>query len=133
MPSAPLAPAECWSTVKKPIILLSVLLVLALATVLIVPAFVNWDRYKDQVSERIGTATGLRVAIDGEMDLALLPRPTFKASGVRIADLSSVVTPDMARVATSRLSISTSPNRVSSRSSEMNTNLESSLQAKAAT
>ena len=83
---------------KKPIILLSVLLVLALAAVLVGPGFVDWDRYKDQVTERIGAATGLRVAIDGDMDLALLPRPSFKASGVRIADLSSVVTPDMARV-----------------------------------
>ncbi len=82
---------------KKPIILLSVVLVLALATVLIGPGLVNWDRYKDEVTERIGTATGLSVAIDGDMDLALLPRPTFKASGVRIADLTSVVTPDMAR------------------------------------
>ncbi len=83
---------------KKPIILLLVLLVLTLAAVLIGPAFVNWDRYKDQVTARIGSATGLQVAIDGDMDLALLPRPIFKASGVRIGELSSMVGPDMARV-----------------------------------
>ena len=83
---------------KKPIILLLVLLVLTLAAVLIGPGFVNWDRYKDQVTARIGSATGLQVAIDGDMDLALLPRPTFKASGVRIGELSAVMSPDMARV-----------------------------------
>ena len=73
---------------KKPIILLFLLVVLAIAAVLIGPGLVDWDRYKDQVTARIGTVTGLRVAIDGDMDLALLPRPTFKASGVRIAGLS---------------------------------------------
>ena len=93
-----MAPAECWSTVKKPIILLVALMVLAVAAVLVGPGLVDWGRYKDQVTARIGTATGLRVAIDGEMDLALLPRPTFKASGVRIADLSGAVTPDLASV-----------------------------------
>ena len=83
---------------KKPIILLFLLVVLAVAAVLVGPGLVDWDRYKDQVTARIGAATGLRVAIDGGMDLTLLPRPTFKAGGVRIADLSDVVTPDMARV-----------------------------------
>ncbi len=73
-------------------------MVLALAAVLVGPGLVNWDRYKDQVTARIGAATGLSVSIDGDMDLALLPRPTFKASGVRIADQSNRVTPDMARV-----------------------------------
>ncbi len=83
---------------KKPIILLFLLVVLAVAAVLIGPGLVDWDQYKDQVTARIGTVTGLRVAIDGEMDLALLPRPTFKASGVRIAGLSTAITPDMASV-----------------------------------
>lgn len=83
---------------KKPIILLCLLVVLAIAAVLIGPGLVDWSRYKDQITARIGTVTGLQVAIDGDMDLALLPRPTFKASGVRIAELSTAITPNMASV-----------------------------------
>ena len=83
---------------KKPIILLIVLLVLAFAAVLIGPGFVDWDRYKDQVTARIGTATGLQVAIEGGMDLALLPRPTFKATGVSIGAQPDSAIQDMARV-----------------------------------
>ena len=74
---------------KKIIISLCVFLVLAVAAILVVPGLVDWNEYKQQVAARVGAVIGLDVAIDGDMDFAVLPTPHLSASGVRIVSNSS--------------------------------------------
>ena len=81
---------------KKIIISLCVFLVLAVAAILVVPGLVDWSQYKQQVAARVGALIGLDVAIDGDMDFAVLPTPHLSASGVRIV---GDVAQDMASVA----------------------------------
>ncbi|MEE8272903.1 MAG: AsmA family protein [Alphaproteobacteria bacterium] len=81
---------------KKIIISLCVFLVLAVAAILVVPGLVDWNEYKQQVAARVGAVIGLDVAIDGDMDFAVLPTPHLSASGVRIV---GDVAQDMASVA----------------------------------
>ena len=46
---------------------------LLLATAIIGPSFVDWNKYKPQIIEQVKNATGLEVRIDGDLSLALLP------------------------------------------------------------
>lgn len=83
---------------KKLFIGLAVLLVVAVAAVLVAPSLVDWNRYRDEIAARVTEATGRRLTLDGEIDLALLPRPTLKVAGARISNVPGAQEPDMVRL-----------------------------------
>ncbi|MBN8521205.1 MAG: AsmA family protein [Alphaproteobacteria bacterium] len=58
--------------------------VLALAGLLIAPAFMDWNAYKPQIISQIKSATGYSVQIGGDIKLALLPSPTVDIADVQI-------------------------------------------------
>jgi uncharacterized protein involved in outer membrane biogenesis len=60
------------------------LIVLLVATALIVPSFIDWTGYKGRITAAIEDATGLSLAIDGDIGLTVLPSPTLAVSGLRI-------------------------------------------------
>lgn len=83
---------------KKLLIGVLAFLLVAVAAVLVAPSLVDWNRYKDEIAGRIGAATGRGVTLDGDIDLALLPRPTLRVSGARLASLPGAAEPDMVRL-----------------------------------
>ncbi|HEV7369354.1 AsmA family protein [Arenibaculum sp.] len=83
---------------KKLFIGLAVLLVAAVAAVLVVPSLVDWNRYRDEIAARVTEATGRQLTLDGEIDLALLPRPTLKVTGARISNVPGAQEAEMARL-----------------------------------
>ena len=59
-------------------IVLSLLLVVALiGGLLLLPRLVAWDDYREELTERAEALTGQSVAIEGRIDLQLLPRPSL--------------------------------------------------------
>ena len=52
------------------------IVILALAAVLVGPSFVDWNRYKPEIVERLEAATGRQITIDGPIAFAMLPVPT---------------------------------------------------------
>ncbi len=50
-------------------------LVVLIAAALIGPSFVDWNSYKDQITEQVKAASGYDVRIDGDLSLAILPSP----------------------------------------------------------
>lgn len=62
----------------------SLLLLLVLAGLLVAPHFVDWNRYRPQLVEIAEHLTGRPIAIEGNLDLSLLPTPTLSASGIRV-------------------------------------------------
>ncbi|NNG04946.1 MAG: AsmA family protein [Inquilinus sp.] len=72
--------------------------VLILAAALFGPGLIDWNGYRDQVTARINAVTGLQLAIEGDIELAVLPRPRLRAGGVHIGTLSGGLLPDMASV-----------------------------------
>jgi uncharacterized protein involved in outer membrane biogenesis len=60
------------------------LIVLLIAAVLIVPSFINWTGYKGRIKAAVEDATGLSLAIDGDIGLTILPSPTLAVSGLRV-------------------------------------------------
>ncbi|UEM19462.1 AsmA family protein [Skermanella mucosa] len=83
---------------KKLLIGFLAVLLLVVGAVLVIPSLIDWNSYKVDIAERISAATGRAVTLDGDIDLALLPRPTLSVAGARLASLPGAAEPDMARL-----------------------------------
>jgi uncharacterized protein involved in outer membrane biogenesis len=84
--------------VKKLLFGFLIVLALLVGAILVVPGFIDWTKYKAEIAERIGALTGRAVVLNGDIDLALLPRPTLTVSGVRVANLPGASEPDLVRL-----------------------------------
>ena len=60
------------------------LIVLLIAAALIAPSFIDWTGYKGRITAAIEDATGLSLAIDGDIGLTILPSPTLAVSSLRV-------------------------------------------------
>ena len=69
--------------------------VLMIATVLVVPSFINWNEYKGEITDRAKAATGRHLEILGDIKIGLLPAPAVRAERVRIANIEGASTADM--------------------------------------
>ena len=82
---------------KRIVIVLGAILLVAVAALLVTPSFIDWTNYRNTFETQLANATGRQVGIDGDVSLALLPRPAFQVNGVRIASLPGASSPDFAR------------------------------------
>ena len=82
--------------VKKILIGVGVLLVIAVAGVFIAPNFVDWNSYKGQIAAQVRDKTGRDMAIDGDISLSVLWTPTLSVHKVRFANIEGGSAPDMA-------------------------------------
>ena len=60
------------------------LVILLVVAALIAPSFIDWNSYKGRITAAAEDATGLSLAIDGDISLAILPSPTLAVSGLRV-------------------------------------------------
>ena len=74
-------------------------LTLAIAAAVIAPFALDLNNYRGYIAGLVKEQTGLDLAIDGSIDLSVLPIPTVKVSGVRIANLQGASSPDIVRIA----------------------------------
>lgn len=72
---------------KRVGISIAVVILILLGTTVIAPSFIDWSDYRESFEESIGKATGRNVAIDGEVNLSIVPRPAFRISQVRIGSI----------------------------------------------
>jgi uncharacterized protein involved in outer membrane biogenesis len=70
--------------------------VLLVAAALIVPGLVDWNAWKGEIAAQAKAATGRELAIDGDLDFAVLPSPRLTANGVRLKNIPGAGAPDMA-------------------------------------
>ncbi len=76
---------------------------------LIAPSFVDWNVYKGQVTNQVHATTGRDLAIDGDLELTLIPRPTLVASGVRVGNIEGASSPEMIRLRTALVRVALVP------------------------
>ncbi len=93
---------------KRLAVILLILVLVALGAALVVPSFIDWNRYRPEIAARIEAATGRPVAIDGALSFQVLPSPTLSADGVRIANIDGGSTRDMARIGALRVAVDVS-------------------------
>ncbi|MFN3232868.1 MAG: AsmA family protein [Alphaproteobacteria bacterium] len=81
---------------KRILIAIAVLLVLVTGLVLILPGFVDWNEYRNEIAAQIEDATGRRVSIEGDVSFAVLPSPALSIAKMRIANLPGASSVDVA-------------------------------------
>ena len=84
---------------KKILIGFLAVLVLAVATALVAPSFIDWNAYRAEIAAEIRKATGRTLSIDGDIDVALLPAPKLTLARARLSNLAGAADPDMVRLA----------------------------------
>ncbi len=63
------------------------LFLIAIAGALVGPSFFDWNTQKGRLVAEVEALTGRSMTIEGDVRLALLPRPTFTAAEVRLANV----------------------------------------------
>jgi uncharacterized protein involved in outer membrane biogenesis len=94
---------------KKILIGLGVLLVIAVAAVLIGPSLIDWNGYKPEIAAEVRKATGRDIVIDGDITVSVLPSPHASVAGVRFANAAGGSAPDMASFEALQVRIALSP------------------------
>ncbi|HSV27906.1 MAG TPA: AsmA family protein, partial [Candidatus Omnitrophota bacterium] len=72
---------------KKIAVAVIALLVLVVGAALVMPALIDWSRYREDIATRIEKATGRDVDIAGDVGLRLLPSPAFTAERITIGNI----------------------------------------------
>ncbi len=94
---------------RKLLIGLLVLIVVLVGGLLAAPSLIDWNRYKDDVAAKVAAATGRALAIDGDLAVSLLPRPTLTVEGVRLANIDGAPEPDMVRLRAALVQVALGP------------------------
>ena len=74
--------------------------VLALLAVAVVagPSLIDVNRYKAEIAAAVEAQTGRALAIDGDIELAIVPTPRLSVSGLRLANFAGAAAPDMLKI-----------------------------------
>lgn len=83
---------------KKVLIGFLVVLAVAVGGALVAPSFIDWSSYRGEIAGEIRKATGRAFAIDGPIDVALLPAPKLSVRKARLANLEGAREPEMVRL-----------------------------------
>ncbi|MBI5164140.1 MAG: AsmA family protein [Magnetospirillum sp.] len=94
---------------KKSVVVAGAVVAAVLAVLVVVPAVIDWSRYKPEIEARIEDALGRDVDLAGPLSLRLLPSPAVTAHRVRVANLAGAEPPAMADIAALRLRLSLLP------------------------
>lgn len=86
-----------------------VLCLMAVAAAVVAPSFINWNAYRGELAALLSRAAGRQVAINGALEMALLPSPHLNARDVRIANIEGASAPEMARIGEIRMQVATGP------------------------
>lgn len=67
---------------KRFLLFLTAFIFAVLVIALAAPSFIDWNRYKERIEQRVAEATGLNLRINGDLDLELVPYPKFQIGEV---------------------------------------------------
>jgi len=95
--------------VKKVFIGVVGVVLLLLATALIVPSFIDWNDYKDEIAAQAGAFTGRELVIGGDIGLTLLPAPALVATDVRLANIEGAADAEMIRLKSLEIRVALGP------------------------
>ncbi|NQV21465.1 MAG: AsmA family protein, partial [Rhodospirillales bacterium] len=82
---------------------------LVVATILIGPSFVNWNRYKSEITEPVQKLTGRKLEIAGDVSFSILPSPVFSAQGLQFENIEGGQAPALACVKSLEINVALLP------------------------
>ncbi len=87
----------------------AVLVVGLVAAVLVVPSFVDWNRYKGELTAQVQTYLGRDLVINGDIELSVLPVLALVADDVRLANVEGASATEMVRLKSLEVRIAQAP------------------------
>ncbi|MGB1027558.1 MAG: AsmA family protein, partial [Rhodospirillaceae bacterium] len=94
---------------KKVLIGLVALVLIAIPVILIAPSLIDWNAYKARITSELAQATGRDVTIDGDLSLTLIPQPALSVDRVRLGNLDGGSRADMIRMGSMRINLQVAP------------------------
>ncbi len=83
---------------KRLLVVLGILLALIVVLVLVGPSMIDWNRYKGEIVSAVERTTGRSVALDGDINLEILPSPRLTFSRLRLANPPGASGPELLRI-----------------------------------
>jgi AsmA protein len=83
---------------KKILLILLAVVVVVIAAAVAVPFLLPTETYKQQIEAQVERATGRALAIEGPLDISLLPSARVSAENVRFANVEGGAQPDMVQL-----------------------------------
>ncbi|MCC7273913.1 MAG: AsmA family protein [Alphaproteobacteria bacterium] len=80
---------------RRIVIGLVAVVALLLVAVLVAPGLIDWNQHKERIAREAEAATGRKLAIAGDISLAVLPSPHLRVRDVRLANAPGAAVPDM--------------------------------------
>ena len=80
---------------KKLLISAATIAIIFVATVLILPTFINWNQYRGEIASQVRKALGRELNIKGDIKLTILPSPALAISGIHLANVEGTSTADI--------------------------------------
>ena len=94
---------------RKILIGIVVILVLAVAGVLIAPSLINWNNYKSEITAQAKQATGRRLTIAGDISLSIFPAPVVIINDVAFASVPGAKERQMVKLRSLEVRIALGP------------------------
>jgi len=94
---------------KKVLIGIGVLLAALVAVALVVPNFVDLNRYKSQVTSQVRAITGRDLVIAGDIELSVMPSIALKADDIRLSNVEGASAADMVALKALRVRVALLP------------------------
>ncbi len=95
--------------VKKVIAAIAGIFLLLLLAILVVPHFIDWNRYKDQIAAEAARTSGREVTIGGDIQFSVLPSPALVVEDLSIANIPGGVAPQMAQLGKAEVHVALLP------------------------
>ena len=84
-------------------------IVLAIAAVLIVPGFIDWNPYKGDITRWVESLTGRQLTIGGNIEITVLPAPALTVNRVSFANAPGSDEPNMVRLSSLEVRVALGP------------------------
>tara|TARA_B110000879_G_scaffold171743_1_gene222824 strand:+ start:65348 stop:69007 length:3660 start_codon:yes stop_codon:yes gene_type:complete len=72
---------------KKIVGFAGITLFLLVCSALVVPSFINWNKYKTEIENTASNLSNRKVSISGDLFLSILPSPSFSAEEVSVSNI----------------------------------------------
>lgn len=94
---------------KRAVIVVVSILVIAIVGIVAAPAFVNWNNYKTEISEQVHKFTGRDLTIAGDISVQVLPKPRLIAEQVALSSLDGAQSPDLVSLRSVEVAVALAP------------------------
>ena len=76
---------------------------------LVAPNFINWNEYRDKITNNIYSKTGINLEIRGDIKFEILPSPALKINDIHVANIEGAMTADTLKIDKLQVSIAFIP------------------------